>query len=123
MLRLVMLAALVLLCEARPVVAQTPGGTGGAAVCVYRDRTYSEGAAICPQTRLMLLCSFESQRMVWKTVADPALSDRCVAPALSAHRAPSRRSVRAVRVARTPSPAVADGAAKCFTFNNKRYCE
>ena len=118
-----------LACNAQPAMAQAPAAAA-APVCIYQNKTYSAGAAICPQARLMLSCSQESDKLVWKIVSDPALANLCTAPTVTAERPVRRR--HAVRV-RAPRGAAARAAAqvtpatspspRCFVFNNKRYCE
>lgn len=115
-------------CNAQPALAQSPAAAA-TPVCIYQNRTYSVGAAICPQARLMLSCSQESDKLMWKIVSDPALANLCTAPTVTADR-PARRR-HAVRI-RAPAGAAARAAAqvtpatstpRCFVFNNKRYCE
>ena len=125
-LRVALLAAAALLFEAGASVAQTPQPAAEAPLCVYLDRSYSEGATICPQARFMLICSAEGAKLVWKAVADRSLADRCLRPTIATEDPvpPVRR-----RIARSlPSPASAPSptagtSAKCFAFNGRRYCE
>ena len=91
--------------------------------CVYNSRSYSDGAYLCAQRSLMLVCSDDGNRASWKIVAEKNIAERCVAPV--AQDFPSRRRNRFhhVRISR-PAPVVAAPAsAKCFHFNGKRYCE
>jgi hypothetical protein len=123
MLRTAMLTALVLVGGAGTVFAQSSQAAGSASVCVYHDRTYSEGAAICPQARFMLSCSADQGKLVWRAVTDRSLADRCVVPTVVAERVLHRQPSRIQRIARTITAPAADPAAKCFAFNGKRYCE
>jgi hypothetical protein len=123
MLRTAMTAALILMCGAQVAFAQSPQGAASASVCVYHDRTYSEGAAICPQARFMLSCSADQGKLVWRAVTELSLSERCVVPTVIAERVRHRRLARIQRIARTITTPAAEPAAKCFAFNGKRYCE
>jgi Protein of unknown function (DUF1496) len=91
--------------------------------CLYQSRSYSEGAYICVQKSLMQTCTSDGTRMVWQTVIDPALGDRCVAPMYSAE--PRKRIVRRAHVVhRVVAPAEpAPAPTRCFVFNGRRYCE
>jgi hypothetical protein len=123
MLRTAMTAALFFVCGAQVAFAQSPQGAASASVCVYHDRTYSEGAAICPQARFMLSCSVDQGKLVWRAVTDRSLSERCVVPTVVAERVRYRPPPRIQRIARTITAPAADPSAKCFVFNGKRYCE
>ena len=106
-----------------PSVAQSP-----ASACQYEDKAFSEGASICPQRHLMLRCSLESGRHVWTVVQDYALARRCALPMWRAtDLVPKPRRATAVAQPSIPQAAVtpdpAPSAAKCFSFNGKRYCE
>lgn len=90
-------------------------------VCVYRSRSYSEGAFICVQKSLMQACMSDGSRLVWKIVADRDLGDRCVSPVPLA--GPRKRWVRHARTVRHAAPPPEPASAKCFVFNGKRYCE
>jgi hypothetical protein len=89
-------------------------------VCVYDDRSFSNGAHICVQKNLMMTCTVTEQKPIWTLVLDEALSERCLVPFqdLNArwHHHVVRRQAR-VGVPQTPA------SAPCFTFNGKRYCE
>jgi len=94
------------------------------AVCVYDDRSFSDGAHICVQKNLMMTCTVTGEKPVWTLVLDKDLSERCLAPFLlhtadlNAHW--HHHAVR--RQARADAP-LAPISAPCFTFNGKRYCE
>src|SRR5262249_2859976 len=112
-------------CHAPPAIAQA-SNTAPAAVCIYQGKTYSAAAAICPQARLMQICSLENDKLIWKVVADPALANLCVTPTVTVERPGRRRHVvrrlapSAARAAAQVTPATPP---KCFMFNNRRYCE
>lgn len=90
--------------------------------CLYESRTYSDGAYICVQKSLMLTCTSDSARASWKIVADRDLSSRCETPVALAVPLVRRRHARRTQLARRRiEPAQA--SAKCFSFNNKQYCE
>jgi hypothetical protein len=87
-------------------------------VCIYDSRSFSEGASICVQRQLMMSCTIAETRAVWKLVTDRSMSRMCLAasrPPVEAVAAPPRQLAR-----RAPAPS---GAAKCFTFNGRRFCE
>jgi hypothetical protein len=125
---LVLLAAIIgfVACHAPPAIAQA---SAAAPVCIYQDKTYSAGAAICPQARLMLSCSPENDKLIWKIVADPALANRCAASSVSVERTGRRRYAVRTRPPQTAAQAAAQvtpatsPSPRCFVFNNKRYCE
>lgn len=91
-----------------------------ARVCVYDSQTYSEGAAVCVRSNLMINCSASGERMVWNIVADRDTARLC------GGEANSRYFRRAARVAASVAPAPAKteaGSSKCFAFNGRQYCE
>lgn len=102
----------------------TATGTGHAetvaASCLYASRSYSDGAVLCVQRSIALICRSEAGRFAWSTVPDRELADRCTAASEPIVR-PRPRHVRTAYRARQYEPAT--GAAKCFDFNGKRYCE
>jgi hypothetical protein len=103
---------------------------GGAAaeqpLCVYHNRSYSDGAHICIQRQLMMACGIEGERAIWKIVEDRRLAERCAAPL-----APERVARWERPAARWPAPrrqtlaapAKVQGSGKCFTFMGRRFCE
>lgn len=91
-----------------------------ASLCVYQGEEYSEGAVICVQKSLMLSCSLDGARTVWKVV-EKDLGNRCTAANQSAE--PWKRFVRRNRPVHQPAAVAEPTAAKCFAFNGKRYCE
>ncbi|WP_431205523.1 hypothetical protein ACQ86E_11755 [Bradyrhizobium betae] len=109
------LAAFAALSAAAPGQAEPATPT-----CVYASRSYSDGAFLCVQKSIALICRSDGGRFSWTTVADKDLADRCTAAA--PHVRPHHVRVRtaAYRVHhRDPSIS----AAKCFDFGGKRYCE
>ena len=108
--------------------ATPPARAADAPLCIYEGNSFSEGAHICAQASLMMTCSVAGDRAIWKVVTDRDISRLCIRPS----RNDGSASIRARRhIARHPpssnvSPQIgppAAGAAKCFTFNGKRYCE
>jgi hypothetical protein len=92
-----------------------------ARVCVYDSQTYSEGAAVCVRSNLMINCGASGERMVWTIVADRDTARLC-----GGGEASSRYYRRASRVAARVAPAPAKteaGSSKCFAFNGRQYCE
>jgi len=94
-----------------------------AAACLYQSRTYSDGAYICVQKSLMLTCSSDGPRASWKVVADRDLSERCVGPTALIAPFVLRRHARRTHLAHRRSEPPQQASAKCFSFNNKQYCE
>jgi hypothetical protein len=89
-------------------------------VCVYDDRSFSDGARICVQKNLMMACTVTGQKPLWTLVLDKDLSERCLAPFQDLNARWHHHVVR--RQARVDAPLAAPSA-PCFTFNGKRYCE
>lgn len=111
------------LASPQPAQAQALEGPASTAVCVYQDRTFSVGAAVCPHARFMLMCMQENDKLTWKIVSDPSLSNRCLASTFRSDPPAGRKYVRRTAAVRPAPPVAAAGAAKCFTFNNRQYCE
>ena len=98
----------------------TPGRAEPAAsACLYTSRSYSDGAFLCVQKSVALICRSEAGRFAWTTVTDRDLAARCTTPEphVHAHHVRVRTAIRT----RHRDPAI--GAARCFDFNGKRYCE
>lgn len=89
--------------------------------CVYASRSYSDGAFLCVQKSVALICRSDGGRFTWTTVTDKDLADRCTAPAAAPAARPRHTRVRTAYRVHYRNPAI--GAAKCFDFNGKRYCE
>jgi hypothetical protein len=97
-------------------------GQGHAApVCVFESGSFSEGARICAEPGLLMVCSISGDRAVWTVSTDRDLGGVCAAtPRRGAGRAARRHAGQ--RTAAGGAPTTPDNA-KCFTFNGKRYCE
>jgi uncharacterized protein DUF1496 len=92
-------------------------------VCLYGSKTYSEGAFVCVQKSLMLVCSAEEARMSWKPVPEKDLNDRCTAPTVPHYPAEPRvHNYRRHPLFRRIHRPI-EGSAKCFVFNGRQYCE
>ena len=105
-------------------VAAAPEQKAGVGpVCLYDSKSYSEGAYVCAQKSLMLTCSFDGTRAIWKPVGDRDLNERCTAPTTqhTPREQRPRRHWRHVMLHRIHP--VADSAANCFMFIGKQYCE
>ena len=87
--------------------------------CVYASRNYSDGAFLCVQKSVALICRSDGGRFTWTTIADKDLADRCTAPAAAAR--PHRARVRMAYRTHHRNPLIS--ATKCFDFNGKHYCE
>jgi hypothetical protein len=108
------LAALAVLAATAPGEAEptTPN-------CIYASRSYSDGAFVCVQKSVALICRSDGGRFTWTTVTDKDLADRCSAPAPTVRRHHAR-----IRTAyRVHHRDLMTGPAKCFDFNGKHYCE
>jgi hypothetical protein len=95
-------------------------------VCIYGSKSYSEGADLCIQKSLLMNCSLESGRPVWKVVADKELSSLCAIPSeRESARPPRTRARHEARDREVPHhrPVAARMLDKCFTFQGKRFCE
>jgi hypothetical protein len=94
-------------------------------LCIYHNRTYSDGARICVQRQLMLTCNAEGGRAVWRIVEEDRLARLCATPVAAAHTAqatrPAARSPGKRRTAATPK--MQAPSEKCFTFQGRHYCE
>lgn len=113
--------AVLLLAAMAQVRAQSPA-------CLYASQSYSEGAYLCAHRDLMLVCTLDGGKPLWKPVADQTISAHCVADILRPGMLrpgvvrPHHHRIR--RRAHRPSVAPpAEAAGKCFSFNGKRYCE
>jgi len=93
-------------------------------LCIYHNRSYSDGAHICVQRQLMMSCTLEGARAVWKIVEDARLAQLCATPVppdrLARWERPEARLPEPRR--RPPVPANARSA-KCFTFMGRHFCE
>jgi hypothetical protein len=89
-------------------------------LCVYDNRSFSEGASICIQARLAMTCSLVADRVLWKV--DNEVSNLCVKPMqwISGERLQSRSARRSLRKKYEPPLSKVD---KCFDFGGKHYCE
>ena len=95
-------------------------------LCVYHDRSYSDGAHICIQRQLMMSCTAEGGRAVWRIVEDRRLARLCATPVAAGRIAGwDPPEVRWPRHRRQTSavPAKAQSSGKCFTFVGRRFCE
>ncbi|MBR0966252.1 DUF1496 domain-containing protein [Bradyrhizobium diazoefficiens] len=109
------LAALAVLLAATPGEAEQTTPT-----CLYASRSYSNGAFLCVQKSVALICRSDGGRLSWTTVTDKDLADRCTAPVPHARTHHARVRTAAYRIHhRDPSIS----PARCFDFNGKRYCE
>jgi hypothetical protein len=114
-----------LLCQglaaAEPVPAAPKPAAGPA--CLYESRSYSTGAYICVQKSLMLNCTADGERATWKLVADRELSELCMAPTARTAPLVPRSHVRRSLARHHRIEPASEVSTKCFSFNNKQYCE
>jgi len=90
-----------------------------AQTCIYESHAYSEGADVCVARSLMQTCTSAADRLVWKTVTDPAISGLCAGRKRQRVHRSGFRHHHTRHAARPAAPA----SAKCFQFNGKTYCE
>ena len=48
--------------------------------CLYESQAYSDGAYLCVQKSLMLLCASDNGHLSWKAVGDRDLNNHCLEP-------------------------------------------
>jgi hypothetical protein len=111
------------LCCAGAAAAAPEQKAGVGPVCLYESKSDSNGAYVCVQKSLMLMCSSDGTRATWKPVGDRDINERCTAP-VTLHRGPDQAPRRHWRhaILHRIHPVV-DNAAKCFVFVGKQYCE
>jgi hypothetical protein len=116
-LRILVLSALSLIAADRAAAEQV--------LCVYHNRSYSDGAHICIQQQLMMTCAAESGRAIWRIVADERLARLCASPVATGRIAHGERQPRwpVNRRQAAAAPVNVPGSGKCFTFMGRRYCE
>lgn len=84
------LASWFLVALAAPALAQSsseqkPAAASAAPValtCAYNSKTYSDGAYVCVNKNLVLMCSADSTKAVWNVATDKDASDKCARPAV-----------------------------------------
>ena len=99
-------------------VAPSRAEQAAPSVCIYASKNYSEGAFLCVQKSIALICRADGARSEWTTVTDKDLADRCASPEPYSRARPHVRT--AFRVHHRDFPV---GGARCFEFNGKQYCE
>jgi len=117
-LRILVLSALSLIAADRAAAEQ--------ALCVYHNRSYSDGAHICIQRQLMMTCAAEGGRAIWRMVEDERLARLCASPVATARIAQWEQAAPRWPVNRRQAAAArvnVQGPGKCFTFMGRRYCE
>jgi hypothetical protein len=114
-----------LLLGALALVAGAERAAAQQALCVYQDRSYSDGAHICIQRQLMLTCSADGARVAWKIVDDRQLANLCTTPIAVTHwRTPEVRGAPPGRHTPAARRSSADARnARCFVFMGRRFCE
>jgi Protein of unknown function (DUF1496) len=104
-------------------VAAPEQKAGVGPVCLYDSKSYSDGAYVCVQKSLMLMCASDGTRAVWKRVVERDLNESC-APPLTLNHPPEARPHRHWRhVMLHRIHPVAESSGKCFMFIGKQYCE
>ena len=112
---------LICMCWSVTALAAPEQKAGAGPVCLYESKTYSDGAYVCVQKSLMLVCASDGTRASWKPVPDKDINDRCTAP-MTFHYPAQPHAHRRHAVAHRVRP-LAEQSAKCFAFNGKQYCE
>jgi hypothetical protein len=86
-------------------------------------KTYSDGAYLCVQRPLMLVCGSDGSHAMWKPVGDKDINERCTAPMTSHYPAGLHAHGRRRHAIFHRVRPLAAGSAKGFMFTGKRYCE
>lgn len=94
----------------------------GAGLCVFDNGSYSEGARICAEPGLLMICSVSSDRALWVVAPDKELAGICAASSRRAADRSARRQAGRRGATEAAAPA-ANATPKCFIFGGKRYCE
>ena len=115
--RMLLLVALSLIAADRAAAEQS--------LCVYHNRSYSDGAHICIQRQLMMTCAAEGGRATWRVVENERLARLCESPVATGRIAQWERQPRWAmkRHQTSAAPVNVHGSGKCFTFMGRRYCE
>jgi hypothetical protein len=89
--------------------------------CLYKSETYTEGAYLYPGRLLLLTCSVDAGRPVWKVVPTNRLSELRLQGSNLASGIIPESSGTPNRV--PPASAEDEGRPKCFAINGSRYCQ
>ena len=120
MARIALLAFLVL-----SGVAATSSGAKSESLqsilCLYKGESYTEGAYLYPSRLLLLTCTVDGGRPLWKVVPTTKLSDLRLNGSNPDSGIPSEPSAAQTGLT-SISPESRDHK-KCFAFSGKRYCE
>jgi hypothetical protein len=120
---------LCIICIAGVAAAAPEQKAGVGPVCLYDSRSYSDGAYVCVQKSLMLMCSSDGAKATWKPVADHEINERCTVPVTLDHPPEPRRSTEQQshrhwrHVLSHRVRPVVESSARCFVFVGKQYCE
>jgi hypothetical protein len=112
---------IICMCWSVAVLAAPEQKAGAGPVCLYESKAYSDGAYICVQKSLMLVCASDGANAAWKPAIDKDINDRCTVP-MTLYYPEEPRLHRRHAMVRKVHP-VAETSAKCFTFNGRQYCE
>lgn len=104
-----LLLTLAIISLAGPASARSPA-------CMYASRSYSDGAVVCVQKLLMMMCQADRVRPTWTVVTEKEMTDRCVTSTASFQRHLSLR-------VNYRSRNVSVGGSRCFNFDGRLYCE
>src|SRR5689334_14585672 len=68
--------------EPKPAAAPAAPASPVALTCVYNSKTYSDGAYVCVNKNLVLMCSADSTKAIWNVATDKDANDKCARPAV-----------------------------------------
>lgn len=104
-----------------PVVPATPPPV--ALTCVYNSKTYSDGAYVCVNKNLVLVCSADSTKAVWNAATDKDANGKCTRPAPHLIKAQRRAVWQERSIRRQITPPIYP-APYCFGLGDgPLYCE
>ncbi len=115
--RLMPIVAIVAACVVAPFSAAKSEPLQSSS-CLYKGEAYTEGAYLYPNKLLLLTCTTEAWRLLWKVVPISRLGDIRQGSGWPMKSAPELSDAEP----RIQSPPESDGR-KCFAVGGKRYCQ
>lgn len=95
-----------------------------ALTCVYNSKTYSDGAYVCVNKNLVLMCSADSTKAVWNVATDKDANDKCTRPAPRLTKSQRRAVWQQRNIRRQIAPPGYPPAPYCFGLGDgPLYCE
>lgn len=94
-----------------------------ALTCVYNSKTYSDGAYVCVNKNLVLMCEADSTKAVWNVATDKDANDKCTRPAPHLTKAQQRAVWQQRNIRRQISPPTYSPSPYCFGLGDEPlYC-